>query len=39
VTNQLETPADKKLDVIPAAPCFPRHRRRLPAEKSSQIPK
>ena len=39
VTNQLETPADKKLDVIPAAPAPSAPAPANPAEKSSQIPK
>jgi preprotein translocase subunit SecG len=39
VTNQIETPADKKLDVIPAAPAPSAPAPATPAEKSSQIPK
>ena len=39
VTNQLETPADKKLDVIPAAPAPSAPAPAAPPEKSQQIPK
>ena len=39
VTNQIETPADKKLDVIPAAPAPSAPAPAAPAEKSTQIPK
>ena len=39
VTNQIETPADKKLDVIPAAPAPSAPAPAAPQEKSSQIPK
>ena len=39
VTQQLEAPADKKLDVIPAAPAPSAPAPAAPAEKSTQIPK
>ena len=39
VTHQIETPADKKLEVIPAAPAPSAPAPAVPAEKSTQIPK
>ena len=39
VTHQIETPADKKLEVIPAAPAPSAPAPAAPAEKSTQIPK